>query len=101
MDNSKAIEMFHCMWDCFPGIARLIDKDHNILAANETAIDKGFKPGMRCCDVPGSHKECKFAAAFKNHKGYTDNVLEGKIRGWMPVEGFPDLIVHFTVVIPE
>ena len=45
MDKEKLSGSFHEMWDAFPGMARLINSKHEILAANDIAINKGFIPG--------------------------------------------------------
>ena len=39
------ISAFHCTWDAFPGIARLIDRQHRILASNfsQSLILCGFR----------------------------------------------------------
>jgi hypothetical protein len=33
------------MWDAFPGMARLINSKHEILASNQNAQEKGYIPG--------------------------------------------------------
>ena len=44
-----------------------------------------------------AHAKCLFA----DKVGYTDRVLGDRVRGWAPVEGYDDVCVHFTVMIPE
>ena len=60
-NNDELIEVFHALWDGFPGMARLIDRDHHILAANDTAIARHFEPGGICAQVndPKFHRACK------------------------------------------
>ncbi|QJA08615.1 hypothetical protein HF520_06515 [Romboutsia sp. CE17] len=38
---------------------------------------------------------------FKTGHAQTDRVLHDRVRGWMPVVGYPELMIHFTVMIPE
>ena len=103
MEDEEAIESFHLMWDTFPGLARLIDAKHTVLAVNPVAESKGFAPGCTCAKVgdPAIHKGCKLAVMFKSGEAITDNVLPDRIRGWMPVPGREDLCVHFAVMLPE
>ena len=42
--QNSLIESFHEMWDAFPGMARLINSKHEILASNQNAQDKGYIP---------------------------------------------------------
>ena len=102
-EYAEVIGMFHRMWDGFPGLARLIDRNHHVIAANPVALEKGFAPGCVCAKVgaPEIHRQCKLTKLFQTGEAQTDNVIEDRIRGWMPVEGYPDLSVHFAVMIPE
>ena len=102
-EHTAMLESFHQMWDGFPGLARLIDKDHRILAVNAPAEEKGFLPGMFCSAVKTkeNHKNCKLAQVIDSGKAMVDQPSPGKARGWMPVQGHPDVVVHFTLVMPE
>ena len=51
MDRERLIEAFYEMWDAFPGMARLISSNHEILAANDIAVNRGFIPGEICARV--------------------------------------------------
>ena len=103
MTDEELIAQFHTMWDGFPGLARLIDANHNVLAANPVANEKGFVAGAMCAKVgnPEIHRKCKLAKFFKEGQPVTDHVLEDRVRGWMPVIGRDDVCVHFAVMIPE
>ena len=103
MTDEELIEMFHTMWDGFPGLARLITDKHIVLAANGIAEGKGFVPGAMCAKVgdPTIHKACKLNKMLKTGEAMTDNVLPDRIRGWMPVVGRDDVCVHFAVMLPE
>lgn len=100
--DEKLIEEFHAMWDNFPGLARLIDAHHTVLAANPRAEAAGFAPGCTCAKVgdPAIHRKCKLHTMFQTGEAQTDNVLPDRVRGWMPVAGRDDVCVHFAVPIP-
>ena len=103
-DSTEAlIASFHRTWDAFPGIARLIDRQHRILASNPMAEKAGFIVGAICAKIgePASHRGCKMGKMFETGKSQTDQVLHGRIRGWFPVEGFPDFCIHFGLPISE
>ena len=102
MEDEKIIESFHLMWDTFPGLARLIDANHTVIASNPIAQSKGFVQGSTCAKVgdPASHRVCKLAKALQSGEAVTDNELSDRIRGWMPVPGHEDLCVHFAILLP-
>ena len=103
-DSTEAlIASFHRTWDAFPGIARLIDRQHRILASNPMAAKAGFTVGAICAKIgePTTHRECKMGKMFETGKSQTDQVIPGRIRGWFPVEGFPDFCIHFGLPISE
>ena len=43
--QNSLIESFHEMWDAFPGMARLINSKHEILASKQNAQEKGYITG--------------------------------------------------------
>jgi len=98
----EAIKAFHLMWDAFPGIARLIDEQHNILAANSQAVEAGIAEG-KCFmfGPPANHKGCLAPQMLKTKETQVDYPIEGKIRGWMPVAGYDDIYVHFSIALPK
>ena len=102
-ENDKIILAFHLMWDSFPGSARLINSRHIIIASNKTAEENGFTEGVICARVgsPESHKGCMANHTLKTRTAQTDRKLDDRIRGWLPLEGYDDLFVHFTLPIPE
>ena len=101
-DHAEVIKAFHLMWDAFPGMARLIDRWHRVIAANPIAQSKGFVPDVLCAKVasPDIHKKCKMAVTLKTGEAHADRVIEDRIRGWQPVPDYPDLVVHFAIMIP-
>ena len=103
MTDDELAEAFHTMWDEFPGMARLIDNQHVVVAANPFAEERGFAPGAVCVKMgdPAIHRGCKHAKMFETGEAQYDNVMPDRIRGWMPVKGHPNLCVHFAIPIPE
>ena len=103
MTDEKLIEAFHIMWDEFPGMARLIDDHHVVVAANPFAEERGFVPGAICVKMgdPAIHRGCKHAKMFETGSAQYDNVMPDRVRGWMPVKGHSNLCVHFAISIPE
>lgn len=101
MNNEELIEWFHRLWDEFPGMARLIDRNHQILASNPKAQAKGFQQGLNCASVgdPSLHADCKLQTMFDAESAITDNVLEDRIRGWIPVVGYENVYVHFALML--
>ena len=88
MEKDNLVKSFHEMWDAFPGMARLISSNHEILAANDIAVNWGFIPGATCARVgkPESHRGCLLAKALKTGEGQFDCPNERLIRGWLPVK---------------
>lgn len=107
MEQTKELESllaaFHLTWDNFPGMARLIDERHTLLAVNAKAKEFGFEEGLCCAQVgnPEIHRNCKKGKVTLQEQAIVDRVVVDKIRGWVPVDGYPGIVVHFTVGIPE
>ena len=101
-DIEKLIADFHLCWDHFPGPARLIDRSNTILAANEAAARAGFKAGLTCSRVgtPESHRGCRKWKALQEKEPQIDRPSENRIREWLPVDGFPDIVIHFSLTLP-
>ena len=99
--QNSLIESFHEMWDAFPGMARLINSKHEILASNQNAQDKGYISGAICASVPSAngHRGCLLAKTLQTGEGQFDRPNEHLIRGWLPVAGHSDIVVHFSLVI--
>ncbi|MDD3221411.1 MAG: hypothetical protein EOM34_03495 [Clostridia bacterium] len=101
--EEQIIAEFHSMWDEFPGVARLIHKSHRVLAANQKAVSQGLEAGQICAKMgaPESHKGCMMAEAMKLKEGKMDRPSEQKVRGWLPVKDEDEVVVHFSMVLPE
>lgn len=97
------ISEFHRTWDAFPGLARLIDKGNKVLAINKFAQSTGHQEGEICAKIglPESHRGCLKAFALKTQIAQMDRPVVDKVRAWVPVEGYPNLVVHFSITIPE
>ncbi len=99
----ELIRAFHLTWDGFPGMARLISKDNCVLASNRAAEAAGLTAGQICSKMgpPESHKGCRKALALSTDTAQVDRPVENRIRAWVPVNGYPDIVVHFSIVLPE
>lgn len=99
---ASEIKSFHLYWDNFTGPARLLTREHLILAVNEAAKEKGFNEGGLCSRVPSkeNHRACKLDRCFEDGTCAFDQVSEGKVRCWTVLKD-TDLVVHFTVTVPE
>jgi len=99
----ELIKAFHLTWDAFPGTARLIDKCSRVLAVNRAGGKAGFAPGQICAQIPSpeNHRGCKKALTLATRSAQVDRPSPKKIRAWVPVEGYPEVVVHFSVAIPE
>ena len=99
----ELIRAFHLTWDAFPGTARLIDKGNHVLAVNQAAAAAGLTEGQVCAKIgaPESHRGCRKALALSTQTAQVDRPIENKIRAWVPVEGYPEVVVHFSVILPE
>lgn len=103
MKYEKLIRAFHQTWDKFPGIARLIDKNNYVFAVNKAAEAAGFEAGQICAKMgaPESHRGCKKALALSLQTAQMDRPTKDKIRTWLPLDGYPDLVIHFSILMPE
>lgn len=97
------IQAFHLTWGNYPWAARLIDKKNCVIAVNKAARAEGYAPGQICARIgrPRLHKGCKRALTISTQKAQYDRPFPDRMRVWLPVDGYPDVVVHFTVVIPE
>lgn len=101
MHEEQLITEFHRMWDGFPGLARLINRKHIIIAANAPARDKGFVEGNHCTKLgtPEQHRGCKSLLCLKEQQSYEDVVIGEKIKGWYPITGSSDYFIHYTIFL--
>jgi hypothetical protein len=102
-DYTDLIHSFHETWDTFPGVARIVDRFHHTLAVNPFAEKQGMKVGEICAErkSPENHRGCLKRKVLSTGKAGIDRPSEGKIRGWLPVKGYPDVVIHFSLTLPE
>ncbi|ADG93691.1 conserved hypothetical protein [Arcobacter nitrofigilis DSM 7299] len=102
MVDSKIIEAFHLMWGNFPEPATLVHKSKEVIATNAACKVVGLEKGMNCAThgAPEAHKGClankalrSQEATFKKAK-YAEKEI---ISYWLPVDGYPELFIHFGV----
>jgi hypothetical protein len=100
MTDQKLVESFKMMWDSFPTMVRLIQKDRTVLAVNKAAEKGGCTVGFKCFDGSDKdkHKGCKANLALKERQGVYQVFPEmSLVCFWIPVEGYEDVYVHFAV----
>ena len=103
-EHPEVIKAFHMFWDSYPGVATLVHKSYEIVAANQLAREIGRKPGVICAKLgsPEEHKGCQAKAALKQKqakwikKSYPD---ADRLIFWIPLDGYPDYYVHFSAAI--
>ena len=103
--HDAAIAAFHLMWDAFPFLVLLLQRDRTILAANRMAIRMGAIPGMKCYQwhkVEEIHEHCLGNAALDSGRSmrrvlpYRGMVLDSY---WIPVGTEDELMIHFSIDI--
>lgn len=99
--DQSVIDAFKLMWGNFPEYVMLADKDYNIIAVNSDKFE-GYKVGMTCAPDGKPHKGCPAAKALKTGRPmfykYHDPMKNRDIIAyWLPLEGHPELYVHFGV----
>lgn len=103
--HPDVIKAFHLMWDGYPGVATLVHKSREIIAANPTAASIGRKPGEICIKLgkPEEHAGCLAGECLREQKGKSIKKLVGsseRVLLWVPLEGYPEYYLHFSVVVP-
>lgn len=102
MPDEKLLEAFHLMWDFYPEAVMLIDKSRTILALNPAAEAEGRQLGSCCSLIEPleKHKGCRAqqawqtgAASVRKKPGKLGDI----ISFWLPISGYPDYLVHFSV----
>jgi len=102
MIDSKVIDAFHLMWGSFPEPATLVHKSREIIAVNVACQNIGRVKGMNCAThgAPEAHRGCLANQALATQQPAFKKVKFGEkeiISYWLPVEGYPELFVHFGV----
>lgn len=101
--DEKTLAAFHQLWDGFPTCVRMIHRSHEVLAVNDTAAGLGFKVGEHCNEDgnPQRHAGCKAMLALKTQQAQVQNTPVGRVKFWLPVEGYPEVYIHFSVASAE
>lgn len=102
MVDSKVIEAFHLMWGNFPEPATLVHKSREVIAVNAACEVIGRVKGMNCAThgAPEAHRGCLANQALSAQQSAFKKITFGEkelISYWLPVDGYPELFVHFGV----
>jgi hypothetical protein len=102
MTDSKVIEAFELMWGNFPEPVTLVHKSREVIAVNTVCKRIGREKGINCATIggPEDHKGCLANQALATQKPAFIKVRYGEreiISYWLPVEGYPDIFIHFGV----
>ncbi len=101
-DRAEAVQAFHLMWDAFPFLVLLLEKNRTIVAANRIAVKMGALPGMKCFEWhkhAGIHPHCKGNAALESGQAMRSiGAYRGKVLDsyWVPAAG-GELMIHFSI----
>ncbi len=98
----ELVRAFQLMWGHYPEPAQLAYKDREIIALNAASESVGQVKGKKCssCGTPEVHKGCLANQAISTQQpvfkknNYGDREV---VAYWMPVDGYPDLFVHFSI----
>ncbi|HEY3424966.1 MAG TPA: hypothetical protein VGL27_09240 [Negativicutes bacterium] len=102
MDDSKVIEAFQLMWGNFPEPVTLVHKSREVIAVNAAGQSAGRVKGMNCAmqGAPEAHRGCLANQALATQQPTFKKVKFGEkeiISYWLPINGYPELFVHFGV----
>ena len=106
--EEELIEAFNLMWGKYPEPVRLIDKNETIIAGNEAYLATSGPEmiGTRCRDLKPAelHIGCKHAKCIRTGEAQTKDLeILGDVwhTYWVPVQGEPDYLIHFSNGIME
>ncbi len=107
--NTEILKAFHLMWDMFPTPVFLLRKNRDIIDFNQTAKNRGVRPGGKCYQLSGDdciHKQCLGNAALaegtgKRSVGYYAPSKRFVDSYWLPISGEKDLFIHFAIDITK
>ena len=109
IQNNPLVESFKQMWDNYPAPVLLADKSHDIISCNKVATKQGFDKVKKCYHFAGQKKICSYCKAancLKEQKTCVDHRFSEKLQKfmssyWIPIDGAPDLFIHFANDISE
>lgn len=101
MEKAEVIKAFHLMWDNYPESAMLIDKSVILLLPIKS---HPVQDAQRATSVLQLSRQNSTRAAGQKKRGRMVKpviVKVGKLGDvvsfWIPVDGYPDYLVHFSV----
>ncbi|WP_231038449.1 hypothetical protein [Pectinatus haikarae] len=100
--DQRVIEAFQLMWGNFPEPATLVHKSREVIAVNDACAAIGRIKGMNCAThgAPEAHRGCLADQALSKQQSAFKKIEFGDktiISYWLPVEGYPELFIHFGV----
>ncbi len=108
MSVEEAVKCFKIMWGKFPIPAMLLHKDRTVVALNGAypPASSNFV-GKKCFEMTRGSKvcpHCEANEAVAENKGrhaisYNWPLQQLRDCYWVPLDGYPDLYVHFGVDI--
>jgi hypothetical protein len=98
----KLEKAFQLMWGNFPEAVQLTYKNREVIALNKAGIKLGRTTGTKCScrGKPEDHQGCLANQAMRTQQPMFKKLnFHGKeiITYWLPVDGHPDLFIHFSV----
>ncbi|MDR1030885.1 MAG: hypothetical protein LBL76_08435 [Treponema sp.] len=93
---------FQLMWGNFPEAVQLTYKNREVIALNKASLKLGRSKGTKCSTrgKPEDHQGCLAnqvmstqQSMFKKLNFYGREI----ITYWLPVDGYPDLFIHFAI----
>ncbi|MBP2656251.1 MAG: hypothetical protein H6Q73_3820 [Firmicutes bacterium] len=102
MIDPNVLDAFQLMWGNFPEPATLVHKSREVIAVNAACKSIGRVVGMNCATHggPEAHRGCLANQALSTQQPAFKKVKFGDreiISYWLPVDGYPELFVHFGV----
>ena len=96
------VKAFHLMWGNFPEPATLVHKSREVIAVNAACQIIGRVAGMNCAKhgAPEAHRGCLANQALSTQQPAFRKSNSGEkevIAYWLPVDGYPELFIHFGV----
>lgn len=93
---------FQLMWGNFPEPVQLTHKNREIIALNDACVKFGRSKGMKCSShgAPEGHRGCLANQALRTQQPVFKKTKYGEreiTTYWLPVDGYPDLFIHFSV----
>ena len=106
--NPDILQAFRLMWSVFPSTVLLVTRDRTVVACNQSAIERGFRLGMKCFQLSaeGIHNHCKANATLDEgvaQRTVVYSPVTKKVNNsyWLPLAGEKDLFVHVVIDISQ